>query len=225
MGLLAVALAAQLAAGVAAASGSDQPLFRATDQKRFDDVEHWKRVFDDSKRDEWQQPRYVVEKLGLRPGTSVADLVAGTGYFVKHLAEAVAPGGTVYAVDIEPAMVAHLRDRADSERTDNVTPLLASASNPRLPASALDVILIVDTFHHLDGRLDYLQRLRGALRPGGRIAIIDWKKESLPVGPPVDHKVAREQVIVEMEAAGYRLSDESTELSYQYFLIFSTGEP
>jgi ubiquinone/menaquinone biosynthesis C-methylase UbiE len=225
MGLLAVALTAQLAAGVAGASGPDQPLFRAADQKRFDDVERWEKVFDDPERDRWQRPGHVVEKLGLAPGARVADLGAGTGYFVRHLAAAVGPDGAVYAVDIEPKMVAHLRDRADAEGTDNVTPLLASASNPRLPAASLDVILIVDTFHHLDGRLDYLQRLRRALRPSGRIAIVDWKKKSLPVGPPMDHKIAREQVVAEMEAAGYRLSDESAELPYQYFLIFSTGEP
>ena len=103
----------------------------------------------------------------------------------------------------------------------NVIPVLASFDNPRLPPAAVDLVLVVDTFHHIDQRLGYFQRLSGVLRPGGRIAIIDWRIDRLPVGPPPDHKIAREQVIAEMEAAGYRLVDERpTLLPYHYFLVF-----
>ncbi len=225
MGLLALALVAQLAAGHAWAAEADPPLFQATDHKRFDDVARWKRVFDDPARDEWQRPAHVVEKLALRRGMAVADLGAGTGYLVRHLAAAVAPSGTVYAVDTEPNLVEHLRDRADAEETGNVVPVLASVDSPRLPRGAIDVIVIVDTFHHLDERFEYLRGLQRFLRPNGRIAIIDWKKEELPLGPPPDHKLDRKQVVAEMEAAGFRLLDESAELPYQYFLIFSIREP
>jgi SAM-dependent methyltransferase len=126
----------------------------------------------------------------------------------------------VLAVDPEPTLVAHLRQRAEREGSANVVPVLASLDNPRLPAGLVDVVLIVDTFHHIDDRVAYFRRLRQALRPPGRIAIVDWQKRELPVGPEMDHKLAREQVVREMETAGYRLVEEPSILPYQYFLIF-----
>jgi len=192
----------------------------ATSHHSFADVEHWSAVFDDPSRDAWQKPAEVVAALGLRPGMTVADLGAGTGYFSRHLSAAVGPEGTVLAADPEPSMVAHLRERAEAERTVNVVPILASADNPRLPAHATDLVLIVDSFHHIDDRLTYLRGLRRCLRPGGRVAVIDWQKRELPVGPPPEHKLAREQVVEEMEEAGYALIGEPELLRYQYFLVF-----
>jgi len=192
----------------------------ATSHHSFADVEHWSTVFDDPSRDAWQKPAELAAALGLHPGMTVADLGAGTGYFSRHLSAAVGPEGTVLAVDTEPNMVARLRERAEAERTVNVVPILASADNPRLPAHATDLVLIVDTFHHIDDRLTYLRGLRRCLRPGGRVAVIDWQKHALPVGPPPEHKLAREQVVEEMEAAGYALIGEPGLLPYQYFLVF-----
>lgn len=192
----------------------------ATTRHSFTDVEHWKAVFDDPARDGWQRPDEVVRALGIRPGMTVADLGAGTGYFSRRLSAAVGPGGSVLAVDTEPKMVEHLRARAEREATDNLVPILASADNPRLPVGAVDLVLVVDTFHHLDDRLTYLRSLRRFLRPQGRLAIIDWHKRDLPVGPPLEHKLAREQVVDELTAAGYGLVDEPGFLPYQYFLIF-----
>jgi predicted methyltransferase len=192
----------------------------ATSHRRFDDPAYWSKVFDDPARAAWQKPAEVVAALGLRPGQCVADLGAGTGYFSRLLSAAVGPTGAVLAVDPEPNLVAHLRERAEREGTANVVPVLASLDNPRLPAGRVDVVLIVDTYHHIDDRLDYFRRLRQALRPPGRVAIVDWQKRPLPVGPEMDHKLAREQVVEEMEAAGYRLVDEPGLLPYQYFLVF-----
>src|SRR5436309_2696741 len=177
-------------------------------------------VFEGPSRDAWQKPAELVAALGLHPGMTVADLGAGTGYFSRHLSAAVGPEGTVLAVDTEPNMVARLRERAEAERTVNVVPILASADNPRLPAHATDLVLIVDTFHHIDDRLTYLRGLRRCLRPGGRVAVIDWQKHALPVGPPPEHKLAHEQVVEEMETAGYALIGEPGLLPYQYFLVF-----
>ena len=102
-----------------------------------------------------------------------------------------------------------------------MVPVLASFDNPRLPAATVDLILIVDTFHHIDDRITYFRRVRRVLRPGGRIAVIDWHKRDLPTGPPPEHKLAREQVVEEMEAAGYTLAGEPKDLlPYQYFLVF-----
>lgn len=194
--------------------------YEATTRHSFADVEHWKAVFDDPARDAWQKPAAVVAALGLRPGMSVADLGAGTGYFTGYLSAAVGKQGTVLAVETEPNLVVHLRDRAEKERGENVIPVLASLDNPRLPEAGVDLVLIVDTFHHLDARLAYFQRLARSLKPRGSVAIIDWVRGERPVGPPPEHAVAREQVVDEMRAAGYVLVEEPKLLPYQYFLIF-----
>ena len=207
----------------AAPAPADEPRspHGATAHQSFADVEYWAGVFDDPKRDAYQKPTEVVQALGLRPGSTVTDLGAGTGYFSRYLSAAVGSGGTVLAADTEPRLVAYLRDRADREKTENVVPILASANNPRLPAGISDLVLVVDTFHHIDDRLAYLRRLKRVLKPGGRVAVIDWQKRELPVGPPTEHKLAREQVVEEMTAAGYTLVAEPDVLPYQYFLIFT----
>jgi ubiquinone/menaquinone biosynthesis C-methylase UbiE len=215
----ACAIAALLVGVLACAAPA--PSHDATAHHDFADIAHWAAVFDDPTRDAWQKPDAVVAALGLRPGMVVADLGAGTGYFERRLAAAVGAEGTVFAVDVEPGMVEHLRARAERERTDNVVPVLASAANPRLPVGGVDLILIVDTFHHLDDRLRYLRSLRRALRPGGRVAIVDWRKRPEPVGPPPEHKLAERQVVAEMEASGYALVQAPDVLPYQYFLIFA----
>ena len=213
--LVALALTGVAAAGVAAEASHD-----ATSHHSFADVEHWKSVFDDPARAAWQKPEALVQALELRPGMTVVDLGAGTGYFSRLLSMAIGPSGTVLAVDPEPNMVVQLRERAEREKTDNVVPILASPDNPRIPAASADLILIVDTYHHIDDRLAYLRRLRRCLRPEGRVAIVDWQKRDLPVGPPPDHKLAREQVVEEMVSAGWALAAEPDVLPYQYFLIF-----
>jgi ubiquinone/menaquinone biosynthesis C-methylase UbiE len=192
----------------------------ATSHHTFEDVEHWVSVFDDPRRDEWQKPAEVVAALKLAPGSMVADLGAGTGYFSRYLAQAVGERGTVLAADVEPQLVEHIRKRAEREKTTNVVPVLASADNPRLPYGRVDVVLIVDTYHHFNDRIAYLRRLAQALAAGGRIAVIDWFKRELPEGPPMDHKLAREQIVGELSAAGYELVEEPTFLPYQYFLVF-----
>ncbi len=196
------------------------PSDAATAHHPFDDVANWTKVFDDPSRDAWQKPAALVAALQLGPGMQVADLGAGTGYFSRYLAAAVGPDGTVYAVDPEPNLVVHLRSRAEQEGTANVIPILASTDNPRLPAAGIDLVLVVDTYHHIDGRREYFRRLQRSLKPNGRIAIVDWQKRELPVGPPPPHKLAREQVVEEMTAAGYTLIAEPDVLPYQYVLIF-----
>jgi ubiquinone/menaquinone biosynthesis C-methylase UbiE len=211
-----LAAAVLLLAGAAPGAGPHD----ATSRQSFADLEHWRAVFDDPARDEWQKPAAVVEALALRPGMVVADVGAGTGYFTRHLSRAVGPRGTVLAVELEPNLLVHLRRRAEEEGTENVVPVLASAGNPRLPAGATDVILLVDTYHHLDDRPAYFRAARRFLAPGGRVAVVDWHERELPVGPPLDHKLAREQVVEEMDAAGYALVAEPDVLPYQYFLVF-----
>jgi ubiquinone/menaquinone biosynthesis C-methylase UbiE len=221
--VLALLAAPVIAAGAPTPTTAPSPAcgpYRATSDRTFEDVTYWTTIFDDPARDAWQKPTAVVAALAITPGATVADLGAGTGYFIPHLAAAVGPSGTVLAVETEPNLVAHLRSRAEHDGHANVVPILASFDNPRLPTGSVDVILIVDTFHHIDARLEYFRRLRSALTPRGRIAIVDWQKRDLPVGPERDHKLARGQVVREMAAAGYRLADEPDVLPYQYLLVF-----
>jgi ubiquinone/menaquinone biosynthesis C-methylase UbiE len=197
----------------------------ATSHHDFADVAYWSSVFDDPARDAWQKPDELVAALGVARGDVVADLGAGTGYLSRRLAAAVGPDGTVLAVETEPNLVVHLRERAEREKTPNVVPVLASAADPRLPVGLVDLILVVDTYHHFDDRRAYLRALRRFLRPSGRVAIVDWQKRELPVGPPMEHKLSRQQVLDEMRASGYRLAAEHTILPYQYFLVFAQAEP
>lgn len=213
---MAAALAAVLAAEVAARSSDD-----ATATHSFGDVAHWQKVFDDPARDGWQRPAVVVAALALAPGMAVADVGAGTGYLERALSEAVGPEGVVYAVEVEAALVAHLRDRAEREGTANVVPVLASRDSPRLPRGRIDRILLLDTYHHIDGRVAYFRRLRAALAPGGRVVIVDWEKRPDTIGPDLAHRLAREQVLDEMQRAGYRPLDVSAALPHQYVLVFA----
>jgi ubiquinone/menaquinone biosynthesis C-methylase UbiE len=193
----------------------------ATVRHSFEDVQHWIAVFDDPTRDAWQKPAEVMQALEIRRGMCVADLGAGTGYFSRYLSAAVGEGGTVFAVDTEPNLIVHLRERAEREQAPNVVPILASADNPRLPAGMVDLVLIVDTVHHIDDRVDYVRRLRRVLKSGGRVVVIDFKKDAdIPVGPPAAHRLARSQVVEEFQSAGYQLIASPQVLPYQYLLIF-----
>jgi SAM-dependent methyltransferase len=128
------------------------------------------------------------------------------------------PGVSVFAVDIEPKMVEYLGQRAAKEKLSNVTPVLAGAASPNLP-EPVDVLLVVDTFHHLPNRPAYFREVRKALKPGGRVAIVDFRKDS-PEGPPVHFRFTPQQIQDEMKQAGYELEATHDFLPRQHFLIF-----
>jgi SAM-dependent methyltransferase len=187
---------------------------------RFENAEEWAKRFEEPGRDGWQKPDEVVSALALPPEAKVADIGAGTGYFAVKLARAV-PGGRVYGVDIEPDMARYLGERAKREGLTNLEAVLGEPGDARLP-EAVDVALIVNTYHHIGERETYLRRLGEKLRPGGRVVIVDFRKES-PMGPPAKHKLSAEQVRGEFEAAGYRLTRTHDFLPDQYFLEFQRG--
>ena len=186
-------------------------------QHRFDDPERYAKSFDDPARDAWQMPSRVIEALGLAPSASVADIGAGTGYFSVRLAKAI-PGGTVYAVDVEPSMLDHIRKRALGDGLTNVVTVQARGSSPDLPRP-VDVVLVVDTYHHLPNRPAYFRELQKSLVPGGRVAIVDFRKDS-PEGPPAEFRFEADQIVGEMKQAGYRLEAKHDFLSRQHFLVF-----
>jgi len=188
-----------------------------THRHSFGDAEKWAHVFDDPERDAWQKPHEVIQQLSLEPNARIADIGAGTGYFAARLANMV-PEGRVYAVDIEPDMVRYLGERAKREKLQNLLPVAGTPDDPKLPQK-VDLILLVDVYHHIENRTDYFRKLRAFLRPGGRIAIIDFKLDS-PEGPPRAARVGPEAVVAEMAAAGYAVAAEHAFLPRQYFLIF-----
>jgi len=188
-----------------------------THRHSFGDAEKWSHVFDDPQRDEWQKPHEVIRALALEPDAVVADIGAGTGYFSVRLANMLR-GGKVYAVDIEPGMVKHLSERAKREALPNMVAVAGAPGDPKLPASA-DLVLLVDVYHHIEARRRYFSKLRGALKPGGRVAVIDFRLDS-PEGPPKEARIAPERVKSEMAKAGYVLAKEHGFLPRQYFLVF-----
>ena len=185
--------------------------------RRFNDPEKWAAVFDDPERDAWQKPEHVVDVLDLEPGMTVADVGAGTGYFEPHLSRAVGASGAVIAVDVEPGMVAYMRDRFQKEGLDNAEARLGTADDPQLDPYSVDRILIVNTWHHIPARPTYAQRLYDALASGGRLVIVDYTLDS-PAGPPRHHRIPRENVIETLESAGFIASNADDELPRQYIV-------
>jgi SAM-dependent methyltransferase len=203
-----------LLAAFAGAAAAQSP---STHEHSFSGAEQWAHVFDDPDRDTWQKPHQVIEALAPRPDAVIADIGSGTGYFAVRLANMV-PKGRVYGVDVEPDMVKYLAERAKREKRANVISLAGAADDPRLPEKA-DLILLVDVYHHIEERERYFRKLQGYLRPGGRIAIIDFRLDA-PDGPPRAARIAPAQVTGELRAAGYRLAREHGFLPNQYFLVF-----
>jgi predicted methyltransferase len=188
-----------------------------THEHSFGDAEKWSHVFDDPQRDTWQKPHEVIRALGLDQRAVVADIGAGTGYFAARLANML-KAGRVYAVDVEPAMVKHLAERAKREHLRNLVAVQGDAADARLPQK-VDLVLLVDVYHHIDERTAYFRKLRESLKPGGQVAIIDFRLDS-PEGPPRDARIAPERVKNELAAAGYELAQDNAFLPYQYFLVF-----
>jgi ubiquinone/menaquinone biosynthesis C-methylase UbiE len=172
-------------------------------------------------RARWQRPDRLVRALGVRRGQTVAEIGAGSGYFVRRLARAVGARGRVYAVDAEPRMLAVLVEKLRRRGIVNVTPVLGLDGDPLLPERSLDLVLVVNTYHHFPGGPRYLRRLRRLLRPGGRVVNVDFHRHETPVGPPVERRVSRERFLADARRAGLRLVREATFLPYQYVLILN----
>jgi SAM-dependent methyltransferase len=167
---------------------------------------------EDPEREAWQKPDEVVAALAPGSDARVCDLGAGPGYFTFRLP------GHVHAVEIDPRMAEVLLERIRARGVRNVTPVLACPEDPLLPDGTFDLVLMVNVFHHVPDGATYLRRLSRALRPGGRIANIDFHKRDLPMGPPLVEKIDRADFLKTANAAGLRLAREHTFLPHQYFL-------
>ncbi len=209
-----------LAACVGLGQAAEQKPFHADHLEHHFDPKQSALRWDDPKRDLWQLPDRVMAVLHLKQGYIVADIGAGTGYFSVRLAKSKA-APKVYAVDIEPSMVSYVRERAAEEGLPNVIVVQAAADQPNLP-EPVDVILVVNTYHHIGNRGAYFRKLIESIKPGGRVAIIDFKPNS-PVGPPKEFRFPPEQFKSELGQAGYKLVAEHAFLPRQYFLVFEVA--
>jgi ubiquinone/menaquinone biosynthesis C-methylase UbiE len=189
---------------------------------RFERAEEWVERFEGQERLAWQKPDEVVAALGLGEDATVADIGAGTGYFSIRLARAV-PNGRVFAVDVEADMVRYLTERVSQERLENVTVLTGQPDNPALP-EPVDVAFVCNVYHHIDDRESYFAQVRRSLAPGGRLVVVDFKKDA-PAdspGPPAEHRLREADVERELAGAGFTLTASDRDLlPFHYMLTFT----
>ncbi|MEZ5397058.1 MAG: class I SAM-dependent methyltransferase [Bryobacterales bacterium] len=171
-------------------------------------------------RDAEEQPDRVVRELKIAPGSTVADLGAGVGYFTWRLAGAVGPMGKVIAVDIQPGMIERLRQNLAERGITNVEPVLGSEENPRLPPHSVDMVLLVDVYHELQQPERTMAHVRRALKPDGRLVLIEYRKEDpdIPIHPL--HKMTVGEMRQEIEPIGFKFDELLDFLPTQHIVIF-----
>ena len=175
-------------------------------------------------REEEERPSRLVEALDLKPGQVVADVGAGSGYFSWRMAQKVGAGGRGYATDIQPEMLALLKTQMASRGITNVVPILGSATNSGLPATSIDLALMVDVYHEFDHPYEMMQSLVGALKPGGRLVFVEYRGEEkwVPIKPL--HKMTEAQVRKEMAVQGVDWVETLKLLPRQHVIIFRKKE-
>lgn len=183
--------------------------------------------FERKDRDAWQRPDEVVDALPI-PGKDavIADIGAGSGYFTRRLAERV-PDGRVYAVDVEARFERYLEEQREVWGLPNIVPHLAHYEDPMLPEGSIDLVFTANTYSYIPDRTAYFRRVRSALKPNGRLAVVDFRPDATPptgAAPPRRQRVDEATVVRELEAAGFRLERKESFLPYQYFLVFRRAD-
>jgi len=170
-------------------------------------------------REDEEAPSKAIVLLDLKPGMTVADIGAGSGYYSSRMARRVGPTGHVYATDIQPGMIALLDRRIASEGLANMTTVLGTPDDPKLPANSLDLAIMVDVYHELQDPQVFLQRLKPAFKPGGRLALLEFRKEDPKIPILEVHKMSVAEVKQEMEAEGYEIDRVIEDLPWQHLIL------
>lgn len=173
-----------------------------------------------SEREIEEMPETALDRIGIRPGITVADVGAGVGYFTVRLGRRVGPTGKVYAVDVQPEMLTILRERAAKADLKNIETILGSEADPKLPKGALDLILLVDVYHELSQPEKMLRKMSAALKPDGRLVLLEYRKEDPHIPIRSEHKMTIAEVKAELEAEGFRLEKVLNDLPRQHIFIF-----
>lgn len=183
--------------------------------------EHGALWLDRPERDEEELPLRLLRALKLNASDVVADIGSGTGFFTFRIAELV-PSGRVYAVEVQQALVDTIRVRAAHRGLRNVTPVLGAEDNPALPENRLDVALIVSSYHEFAHPKEMLEELVRALKPGGRLVLVEYRAEDPTIGITHLHRMSEEQIIQEGEAAGLRYRETIDVLPQQHIVVFTS---
>ena len=178
-------------------------------------------LLEDPQRDAYQKPHEVVMSLDLKDGEAVADIGAGSGYFAFRFAHHVGENGKVYAVDINPDMIIYMNRRIRDLQLKNIVTVLAAPDDPLLQDASIDRFFVCDTWHHIANQSQYLALMKKMLKPAGQVIMIEFHKKELPIGPPAEMKIVREDLVRQMETNGFKLAKEHAFLPYQYFLVFT----
>lgn len=175
-------------------------------------------------RDSEEDTDLALRLLGIKKGWTVADIGAGSGYFTVRMAKAVGDKGVVYANDIQPGMLALLTQNMARAKVANVTPVLGAIDDPKLPAGSLDLALMVDVYHEFSQPQKMLRKLRDALKPGGRLVLLEYRAEdpAVPIRP--EHKMTKAQVKLEVEAEGFKQWRIYDDLPQQHVIIFNRSD-
>ena len=176
-------------------------------------------------RIEEEQPDKMLDALRIRPGMVVADIGAGVGYHAFRMAERVGPEGRVYATDIQEEMLVILKKSARERGVKNVIPVLSGEVSTGLPAGSVDLVLMVDVYHELSEPERFLSALKVALKPGARVALVEFRGEDPSVPILEEHKMTAAQVVKELSASGFRLVERHDFLPWQHILIFAAAPP
>ena len=176
---------------------------------------------DRSERELEEDPDRAIDVLKIEKGSAVADVGAGSGYMTVRLSKKVGPQGRVYATDIQQGMLDLLNKRLAKRKITNVTTVLATQDDPKLPPGALDLILMVDVYHELSQPQTVLRQLRAALKPGGRLVLLEYRKEDPDVPIRPEHKMSVADARLEVEAEGFTLTKTNEDLPRQHILVFT----
>ncbi|WP_431134589.1 class I SAM-dependent methyltransferase [Psychroserpens mesophilus] len=171
--------------------------------------------FESPERDAYQKPEKVLEYLGDIKGKTIMDIGAGSGYFSVKLAE---KGAKVIAADVSDEFQEALKKRVEDNNLENIELRKIPYDSPGLQDNEVDMVLIVNTYHHIENRIDYFSKVKNGIKSDGELVIIDYFKKEIPVGPPVNHKIDLETVRSELEKAGYTLDVNVDLLPYQFII-------
>ncbi|HEU4521775.1 MAG TPA: class I SAM-dependent methyltransferase [Thermoanaerobaculia bacterium] len=174
-------------------------------------------------RPEEERPEIAINAMKLSNGDVVADVGAGTGFYTRRLARAVGPDGVVYASDIQPEMIAILKEKAAEEKLTNIVPVVGTETDPKLPAGKFDWILLVDVYHEFQQPQPMLEKLEQALKPDGRVALVEYRETTTQIRR--EHRMSKDEVLREWLPAGFRLVEIVEEMPLQRLYIFEPGIP
>lgn len=196
----------------------DEPPKHGDHKHAFANPAEMSKKWNDPERDKWQHPEEIVAALALKPGATVADIGAGTGYMVAPLSRAVGKGGTVIAIDASAEMVEYLAKRKDELGPAKIVPQKVGFDDPELKTASVDAVLTLDTWHHVKGREAYAKKVYDGLKRGGRFVVVEYEVDA-EVGPPKAMRLDPKQVTKQLEVAGFRVEVMKESMPRHYIVV------